>query len=83
MLLCVADVADLGISNAEINELSLNKGFVEDQSLELLKSLSGKKDDEEGAKYLVKELNFHPMSIAHTAIFLKLVNTCKLRQAAP
>ena len=26
VLLCVDDVSDLGISNAEINELSLNKG---------------------------------------------------------
>ena len=26
VLLCVDDISDLGISNAEVNELSLNKG---------------------------------------------------------
>jgi hypothetical protein len=48
--------------------------LIEEQSLTLLKKLSGKSDDEDGAKYLVRELNYHPMSIAHTAIFLKLVS---------
>ncbi|KAL5270611.1 hypothetical protein ACHWQZ_G001347 [Mnemiopsis leidyi] len=73
VLLCVDDVGDLGLTDAEINELSLNGGLIESQSLTLLQTLSGKKDDEEGAKYLLKELNYHPMSIAHTAIFLKSV----------
>ena len=41
VLLCVDDVNDLGISNAEINELSLNKGFVEEQALSMLKTISG------------------------------------------
>jgi len=38
-----------------------------------LKSISSKTDDDEGAQYLVRELNNHPMTIAHTAIFLKSV----------
>jgi len=46
-------------------------GFIEEQGVAVLRSLSGKNDDLDGAKYLVKELNFHPMSISHTAIFLK------------
>ena len=54
-----------------MDKTDLISGLVEDQALALLNNLSGKKDDEDDAKYLLKELNYHPMSIAHTAIFLK------------
>lgn len=71
VLLCVNDVSELGLQNSSINELSLNGGFIEEHGIALLKSISSKTDDDEGAAYLVKELNHHPMTIAHTAIFLK------------